>query len=177
MKNGAAIIARLNKKVMQRGGDMDFINPEEKAREAKLDYSEAESLMRFFNFQRERQGETPISADYSQLCERLSEIYQDVEFKLADHRVVARVKSGVDGSLVERIGFVSCEIPYLATPIDFGSESLHIVFRADGIGVVREDSWYEFFEHELDLEEIKRDCENDRDAINDFLGVSHLSNR
>ena len=54
---------------------MDFTNLEEKTREAKLDYSEAESLVSFFNFQRERQGDQPISADYSQLRERLTEIY------------------------------------------------------------------------------------------------------
>jgi hypothetical protein len=148
---------------------MDFTNLEEKGREAKLDYGEAESLVRFFNFQLERQGKPPVSADYGQLCERLSEIYQDVEFKLADHRIVARVKSGVNGSLVERIGFVSCEIPHLATPIDFGSESLQIVFRADAIGIIKEDSWYEFFEHDLNLEEVRRDCEDDDDAIDEFL--------
>src|SRR5882672_3122326 len=100
---------------------MDFTNLEEKAREAKLDYGEAESLARFLNFQRERRGEPPVPADYGQLCELLSEIHLEVEF------------------------------------------------RADGIGVIKEDSWYEFFEHELDLENVRRDCENDRDAINDFL--------
>ena len=114
---------------------MDFSNLEETTREAKLDYGEAESLVRFFSFQRERRGEPPVPSDYSRLCEQLSEIYPDVVFKLADHRIVARVKSDVRGSLVERIGIVSREIPHLATTIDFGSESLHVVFRADGIGV------------------------------------------
>jgi hypothetical protein len=169
MKNGAAIIARLNRELEQRGCDMDFTNLEEKAREATLDYGEAESLVRFLNFQRERRGESPISADYGQLCERLSEIHPDVEFKLAGHRIVARVKHGASGPLVERIGFVSCLIPHLATTVDFGSESLHIVFRADGIGVIKEDSWYEFFEHDLNPEEVRRACEDDVDAINDFL--------
>src|SRR5262249_5827501 len=70
---------------------------------------------------------------------------------------------------VERIGFVSSNIHHLAATISFGSDSFDVVFRADGIGVIKEDSWYEFFEHELDLEEVKRNCENDRDAINDFL--------
>jgi hypothetical protein len=148
---------------------MDFTNLEETAREAKLDYGEAESLVRFFNFQRERRGEPPISADYGQLCERLSEIYPDVEFKLAGHRIVAQVKHGVSGSLVEQISFVRREIHHLATTIDFGSESLHVVFRADGFGVIKEDSWYEFFEHDLNPEEVRRNCEDDEDAINDFL--------
>ena len=102
---------------------MDFTNLEEKAREAKLDYGEAESLVRFFNFQRERRGEPPVSADYGRLCEQLSEIYPDVEFNLAGHRIVARVKSDVSGSLVDRIGFVSSHIPHLTTTIGFGSEA------------------------------------------------------
>jgi hypothetical protein len=148
---------------------MDFTNLEEKAREAKLDYGETESLVRFLNFQRERRGEPPIPADYGQLCELLSEIHTEVEFKLDGHRIAAIVKDGVSGSLVERIGFVSREIPHFVTTIGFGSEDLQVVFRADGIGVIKEDTWYEFFEHELDLEEAKRDCENDRDAIDDFL--------
>src|SRR5262245_1825869 len=115
MKNGAAIISRLNKELEERRGVMDFTNLEENAREAKLDYGEAESLVRFFSFQRERQGEPPISSDYSRLCGQLSEIYPDVEFKLADHRVVDRVKKGGGGSIVERVGYVSRNIPHLGT--------------------------------------------------------------
>jgi hypothetical protein len=57
----------------------------------------------------------------------------------------------------------------LATTVGFGFESFHVIFRADGIGVIKEDSWYEFFEHSLDLEEVRCDYENDRDAIEDFL--------
>jgi hypothetical protein len=148
---------------------MDFTNLEEKAREATLDYGEAESLARFLNFQRERQGQPPISTDYSQLCEQLSEIHPDVEFKLAGHRIAVQVKDGADGSLVDRIGFVNSNIPHLAATIGFGSDSFEVVFRNDGIGVIKEDSWYEFFEHELSVEEVRRGCENDRDAINDFL--------
>src|SRR5262245_44300347 len=174
MRNGAAIIARLNigldlTDLSVGEGSMDFTNLEEKSREAKLDYGEAESLERFFNFHRERQGEPPIPADYSRLREQLSEIYPDIDFKLADHRIVAQVKDGAGGSLVELIGFVNHKVAHLATTTDFGSESLHVVFRADGIGVIKEDSWYEFFEHELDLEEVRRDCEDDDDAIDEFL--------
>jgi hypothetical protein len=169
MKNRAEIITRLNRKVKQTGGSMDLINLEETEREAKLDYGEAESLVRFFNFQRERRGEPPVSADYSRLGEQLSEIYPDVEFKLVDYRIIARVKDGAGGSLVDRIGLVSSQVPHLATTVGFGFESFHVIFRADGIGVIKEDSWYEFFEHSLDLEEVRRDCENDRDAIDDFL--------
>jgi hypothetical protein len=148
---------------------MDFTNLEEKAREARLDYGEAESLARFLNFQRERRGEPPIPTDYGQLCELMSEIHPEVEFKLDGHRIVARVKDGVSGSLVDRIGFVSRQIPHLAATIGFGSEGFEVVFRADGIGVIKEDSWYEFFEHDLNPEEVRRECEDDRDALTDFL--------
>ncbi len=149
---------------------MDFTDLKEKAREAKLDHVEAQALVRFYNFQRERRGEAPIHEDYGdQLCERLSEIYSGVTFEHAGYRIVARVNRGVSGSLIERIGFVSSQIPHLAATGAFGLESLHIIFRADGVGVIIEDSWYEFFEHELDLEQVRRDCEEDEDAIGDHL--------
>jgi hypothetical protein len=148
---------------------MDFINLEEKTREAKLDYGEPESLVRFLNFQRERRGEPPISADQGQLCQLLSEIHSDVEFKLDGYRIAARVKDGAVGSLVDHIGFVSNNIPHLAATISFGSDSFEVVFRADGIGIIKEDSWYEFFEHELNLENVRRECEDNQDAINDYL--------
>lgn len=153
---------------------MDFTNLEEKAREAMLDYGEAESLARFLNFQRERRGEPPIPTDYGQLCELLSEIHPEVEFKLDGHRIVARVKDGAGGSPVDHIGFVSSNILHLAATISFGSESFDVVFRADKIGVIKEDSWYEFFEHDLNLEEVRRDCENDRYAINDYHFNEHI---
>lgn len=148
---------------------MDFTDLEDAVSEAKLDYTEAESLLRFFNFRREQEGETPIDIDHYRLCEQLSQIHSDVTFEPADHRIVARVNNGVSGSLVERIGFVSPQVPHLATTIAFDSDTFHVVFRADRIGVIKEDSWYEFFEHDLDLEEVRRDCENDEDSINDFL--------
>jgi len=148
---------------------MDFTNLEEKAREAKLDYDETESLLRFLNFQRGRRGEPPIYADYGQLCDHLSEIYPDAEFNLVGRRIVARVKSGVSGLLIDQIGFISNHIPHLKTTMGLGSDGSEVVFSADGIGVIKEDSWYEFFEHDLNLEEIRRDYENDEDAINDFL--------
>ena len=89
-------------------------------------------------------------------------------FEYAGHRITARVERGVSGSLVERIGFVSREIPHLATTVGFGFESLQIIFRADRVGVIKEDSYYEFFEHGLDLEEVRRECEDDKDAIDDY---------
>jgi len=149
---------------------MDFTDLKEGAREAKLDYGEAESLVRYLNFQRERAGEAPIHEDYGhQFCQLLSENYSGVTFEYAGHRITARVERGVNGSLVERIGFVSREIPHLSTTVGFGFESLQVVFRADRIGGIKEDSYYELFEHDLDLEEVRRECEDDKDAIGDFL--------
>jgi len=101
------------------------------------DYGEAESLVRYLNFQRERAGEAPIHEDYGhQFCQLLSENYSGVTFEYAGHRITARVERGVSGSLVERIGFVSREIPHLSTTVGFGFESLQVVFRADRIGVI-----------------------------------------
>jgi hypothetical protein len=57
----------------------------------------------------------------------------------------------------------------LTTTITIDYESLQVVFRADGIGVIKEDSWYEFFEHDLDPEQIKRKYKGNKEAINDFL--------
>jgi hypothetical protein len=149
---------------------MDFTDLKESARAAKLDYGEAESLARYLNFQRERAGEAPIHEDYGhQFCQLLSENYSGVTFEYAGHRITARVERGVSGALVERIGFVSREIPHLETTVGFGFESLQVVFRADRIGLIKEDSYYEFFEHDLDLEEVRRNCEGDKDAIDDFL--------
>ena len=148
---------------------MDLTDLNQKAREAKLDHAEALALVRFFNFQREQRGEAPLSEDHNQLCERLSAIYSDVAFKNADYRFFARVKRRVSGSLIERLGLVNSQIPHLATTVTFGFDSIYVVFRADGIGVIKEDSWYEFFEHELDLEEVRRECEDDEDAISDYL--------
>ena len=97
---------------------MDFTDLKERAREAKLDYGEAESLVRYLNFQRERVGEAPIHEDYgNQFCQLLSENYSGLTFEYAGHRIIARVERGVRGSLVERIGFVSRKIPHLATTV------------------------------------------------------------
>ena len=148
---------------------MDLTDLNQKAREAKLDHAEALALLRFSNFQLEQRGEALLPEEYNQLCERLSAIYSDVTFKMTDHRFFARVKQGVRGSLIERLGLVSSRIPHLATTVTFDFESIYVVFRADGIGIIKEDSWYEFFEHELDLEEVRRESEGDEDAISDSL--------
>jgi hypothetical protein len=149
---------------------MELTNLEEKARESKLSYDDTDSLLRFLNFQRKRAGETPIHEDYGPgLCELLSRNFPGVTFEYADHRIIASVERGVSGSLVERISFVSSRIPHLMTTMDFGSDEFNVVFRADGIGITKEDTHYDFFEHCLDLEEIRRDCKNNEDAIDEYL--------
>ncbi|MBO0861248.1 MAG: hypothetical protein J2P21_22725 [Chloracidobacterium sp.] len=107
---------------------MDFTNLEETAREAKLEYGQAESLVRFCNFKRERRGQLAISVDYSRLGEQLSAVYAEVDFKIVDYRFVARAKCGAGGSLVDRIGLASSNIPHLATTVGFGFESFPRAF-------------------------------------------------
>jgi hypothetical protein len=148
---------------------MDFTDLEEDARKAKLSFDEAESLVRFFNFQRARRGETPIPVARLQLGEQLSKIYPDIHFKSASHESVAQVKDDAGGSLVERIGIVSRHILHLATTVIAGSDAIKVVFRADGVGVIKDESLYEFFEHDINLEEIMRDFEGDRDSMDNFL--------
>lgn len=148
---------------------MDFINLTEQPREAKLDRADVENLLSFFNFLRERQGKAAITQYQKPPRELLSEIYPNVTFEGAGYQIIARVKEEVSGSLAEQIGFIRSDIAHLATNIGYGSESLRVVFRADGIGVIKEDSWYEFFEHTLDLEDVRRDCDENDATIDEYL--------
>jgi hypothetical protein len=148
---------------------MDFTDPDEKAREAELDLVEAESLVCFASFLRERGRAAPTLVNYDSISAQLSEMYPDVAFEPGGRKISAKVKEGVGGALVEQIGFVGDHVTHLATDIHFDSDTIHVVFRGDGVGVIKDDSHYEFFEHDLDPEEIRRDCRDDRDAINDVL--------
>jgi len=150
---------------------MDFMDLNEKAREAELDQREVMSLLRFFNFRRERNGEPRLDIDYNyhHIFDRLEEAYPDLAFSRMGHRIFVSVKPRSKGSLVEKIGFVSKQIPHLAMNGVYGFDGVCVVFRADGVGAIKEDSWYEFFEHDLDLEKVKRECGNDHDAIGDRL--------
>lgn len=150
---------------------MDFTDFNEKARKAELDHREVMSLLRFYNFRRERNGEPRLDTAniYSRLFDWLEEAYPDLAFRRVDHRTFAAVRPRNKGSLVEKIGFVSKQIPHLAMNGVYGFDGVCVVFRADGVGVIKEDSWYEFFEHDLDLEKVKRECGNDHDVISDRL--------
>jgi hypothetical protein len=153
------------------GDAMDFMDLNEKAREAEMDPREVMSLLRFRNFRRERNGEPRLDIDYNyhHIFDRLEEAYPDITFRRMDYRIFVSVKPRSKGSLVEKIGFVSKQIPHLAMNGVYGADGVCVVFRADGVGVIKEDSWYEFFEHDLDLEKVKRECGNDPNAIGDRL--------
>lgn len=150
---------------------MNFTNLNEAARKAELDHREVMSLLRFYNFRRERNGEDKIDPGYNyhHIFEMLEEAYPDITFRRIEFRVFASVRPRSKGSLVEKIGFVSKQIHHLAITAGYGFDGVCVVFRADGVGVIKEDSWYEFFEHDLDLEKIRQECGNNHDAISDRL--------
>jgi hypothetical protein len=148
---------------------MDFTDLNDNSREAELDHREVLSLLKFYNFQRERNGEPQIVSDYEHVFDRLEEVYPDLAFRCIDYKVYATVKAGCKGSLVEKIGFVSRFIPHLSTSVTFDAAVINVIFRADSIGIIKEESWYEFFEHDLDLGQVRRDCRNGLEMINDYL--------
>jgi hypothetical protein len=132
------------------------------------------SLVEFFNFNQERNARPREEVGYEHLCDKLEEIYPEVSFKCIEYRIFAGVKACLKGSLVERIGFVSRQIPFHSTTVSFGFDSIKVFYRADGIGVIKNESWYEFFEHSLDLRKIKKECYNDLGAIGDYLSNHFL---
>jgi len=154
---------------------VDFTNLKDRRRRARLDYAQAESLMRFVDFQRKRKGDQPIGIEKfrtncsRQFCEHLSEFYSGVTFKHAGHVIISTVKNRVAGSLVERIGFVDSQIPHLRAAVGYGYNSMPVIFRADGIGLVKDDSYYDFFEHQLNLDNVERERKGDEESINGFL--------
>jgi hypothetical protein len=149
---------------------MDFTDLNEKAREAELDYREMMSLLKFHNFLRERNGQARTNeADYDHIFDKLEEVYPDLTFRAVDYRIFVAVRPESEGSLVEIVGFVNARIPHLTTTCDYSFESVYVVFRADGIGVIKEGASYEFFEHELDLVEVRQECGNDHDSISKRL--------
>ncbi len=149
---------------------MDFTDLNEKAREAELDYREMMSLLKFHNFLRERYGQSPTKEPkYNHIFDKLEEVYPDLTFRAVDYRIFVEVRPESEGSLVERVGFVNARIPHLTTTCDYSFESVSVIFRADGIGVIKEGASYEFFEHKLDLVEVWQECGNDHDAISKRL--------
>jgi hypothetical protein len=144
---------------------MDFTDLNETAREAELDYRELMSLLKFHNFLRERNGQPPTDEPkYKHIFDMLEEVYPDLTLKALDYRIFVEVRPESEGSLVEKVGFVNARIPHMTTTCDYSFETVSVVFRSDGIGVIKEGPSYEFFEHTLDLVEVILECGNNQDA-------------
>ena len=99
--------------------------------------------MRFINFQRRRKGAEPINPEtlhaspVQKFCEHLAEL---------DH---------IKDSLVERIGFVNSQIHFVKISDCFGFHSNPIMYRADGIGLVKDEYYFNYFEHRLNRTRLK----------------------
>lgn len=154
---------------------MDFTDLNDKAREAELDYRELISLLKFHNFLRKRNGQPPTDEPkYKHIFDKLEEVYPDLTFRAIDYRIFVQVRPESEGSLVERVGFVNARIPHMTTICDYSFGSVTVVFRSDGIGVIKEGPSYEFFEHTLDMVEVILECGNNQDArskrLRDYFG-------
>jgi hypothetical protein len=150
---------------MREGDIMDFTDLNDKSREAELDYRELISLLKFRNFLRKRNGQSPTNEPkYKHIFDKLEEVYPDLIFRAVDYRIFVEVRPESEGSLVEKAGFVNANIPHMTTTCDYSFESVSVVFRSDGIGVIKEGPLYEFFEHTLDLVEVILECGNNQDA-------------
>ena len=117
---------------------MDFLDIQEKAREAILDLGDWDPLVTVILFQRKRRGD--FRPGFYNFFKLLSENYPEVEFEEKFHQMVIRVKDGVNGSLIDYLGLVSDRIPFLIFGISHNFNRFDAVFRADGIGILREGS-------------------------------------
>jgi hypothetical protein len=155
---------------------VDLLDLTQQTRESRLDYDETSALVRFGAFRLEEDGESQANSGYTygQICEKLGALYPDISFNLINHDVFARVKDGVNSTLVEKMGLVTGKVPYLTTTVAYGSCDIFVVFREDGIGVTRQGSDYDFFRHDLDLEDVRRECQNDEDQISEALCSAFL---
>jgi hypothetical protein len=144
---------------------MDFTDLNDKAREAELDYRELMSLLKFHNFLRQRNGQSPTNEPkYKHIFDKLEDVYPDLTFRAVDYRIFVEVRPESEGSLVEKVGFVNANIPHMTTTCEYSFASVYVVFRSDGIGVIKEGPSYEFFEHTLDLVEVILECVNNQNA-------------
>jgi hypothetical protein len=147
---------------------MNLIDVTQKERAATLDHCDAQALVSYHNYLRERQGFTPLATE-TDVAGALRILYLQVVFKPDHYKVQAKVRPEAEGSLIDQIGLITNQTNYLETKISQNFDDLHVIFRADGIGIIKEDSWFEFFDHELDLDEVRRECEGDAGAIDDQL--------
>lgn len=147
---------------------MNLVDTTQKERAATLDYGDAHALISYQNFLRERQGLTPLARE-TNIAATLGPLYPQTVFRLDGCQVQAKVRTRAKGSLIDHLGLVGCQTDSLATKINQNYEILHVIFRADGVGIIKEDSWYEFFEHELDLDEVRRECEGSASTMDEHL--------
>lgn len=147
---------------------MNLIDVTQKERAATLDHCDAQTLVSYHNYLRERQGFTPLITE-TDVVGTLRILYPQVVFNPDHYKVQAKVRSGTEGALIDQIGLITSQTKFIETKISQNFDDLHVIFRADGIGIIKEDSWFEFFDHELDLDEVRRECKGDADAIGDQL--------
>ena len=149
---------------------MDFLNPDDEARKATLEYCDVQALFQFHRFQRERQSDVVMPEKPRERCARLAALYPNVSFRPSEKsQFIAQVKSKARGALIEHLGFIHHGISYLTTTLSFNYDSVQVAFRADGLGIIKEETWYEFFDHELDLAQVRQECAEDEHALHDAL--------
>jgi hypothetical protein len=150
---------------------MDLLDATRKERAAVLDYSDAQALVSYYNYLRERQGLVSLTPE-TDIAGTLGILYPQVVFKSDKsdrYKIRAEMRSEVEGSLIDQIGLVTSQTDFLETKISQNYDALQVIFRADGLGIIKEDSWFEFFDHNLNLDEVRQECEGDADAIDDHL--------
>lgn len=121
---------------------------------------------------RKRDFRESVKGLFSLLWPNLSDagiLYPQVVFKPDHYKFQAEVRPEVEGTLIDQIGLVTSQTDFLETKISQNYDAVQVIFRADGLGIIQEDSWFEFFDHELNLEEVRQECEGDADAIDDHL--------
>lgn len=147
---------------------MNLIDVTQKERAATLDHCDGQTLVSYHNYLRERQGFTPLPTE-TDMAGMLSVLYPQVVFQPDHYKVQAKVRPEAEGTLIDQIGLITSQTNFLETKISQNFDDLHVIFRADGIGIIKEDSWFEFFDHELNLDEVRQECEGDAGAIDDHL--------
>ena len=88
---------------------MNLIDLTQKERAATLDYCDAQSLVGYHNYLRERQGLIPLATE-KDLVGTLGILYPQVIFKADHYKVQAKVRSGAKGSLIDQIGLITSSL-------------------------------------------------------------------
>ena len=108
---------------------MDFLNPDDEARKATLEYCDVQALFQFHRFQRERQSDVVMPEKPRERCARLAALYPNVSFRPSEKsQFIAQVKSKACGALIEHLGFIHHGISYLTTTLSFNYDSVQVAF-------------------------------------------------